>query len=333
MKKIAISTTLPLEILLAAHAEIVDLNNRFVTSEKAQDWLRQAEQQGFPKSLCAWIKGLYGACLAEKPDLFIAVTEGDCSNTQGLNGILAHKGVETLAFGYPQDNTEENVETAIRRLADQLSVDWQDVLAMRERLRTVRALGVELDRLTYETNQVSGFENHLWLVSFSDMDGNLELFEQKLTTFIEQAKKRTPMPQTVRLGYIGVPPMTGDLYDFVETLGGRVVFNEVQRQFSMPQSLEAESLAAQYAQYTYPYALSGRILDIQKEIERRQLDGVIHYTQAFCHRALDDVILRDVLTCPILTIEGDQATALDGRTKLRLEAFADLLQEAKTCAY
>lgn len=326
MKKIAISTTLPLEILLAAQAEIIDLNNRFVTSPKSAEWMIQAEKSGFPKSLCAWIKGLYGACLDAQPDLFIAVTEGDCSNTKGLNTILAHQGIPVLGFGYPQHNTAAQLEIALRQLASDLEVEWSDVEVMRERLRKVRALGIELDRLTYETNQVTGFENHLWLVSFSDMDGNLEAFESKLSDFIETAKQRPEMPQTTRLAYIGVPPMTGDLYDFLEQQDARVVFNEVQRQFAMPHALTAASLAEQYAEYTYPYDLEGRIADIQEAIQTRRIDGVIHYTQAFCHRALDDVIFKDVLSCPVLTIEADQATQLDGRTKLRLEAFLDMLK-------
>lgn len=328
MKKIAISTTLPMEILLATGCQIVDLNNRFVTSPLSQNWLSQAEGAGFPKSLCAWIKGLYSACLAETPDLFIAVTEGDCSNTKGLNAILKHKGISVLSFGYPAENTPENLEKALSGLAADLEVTWDNVLKMQERLKSVRALGVELDRLTYETNQVNGFENHLWLVSFSDFDGNLDDFQTRLEVFIETAKQRPSMKQPVRLAYIGVPPMTADLYDFVEGMGGRVVFNEVQRQFSMPHSINAASLAEQYANYTYPYELEGRLVDIQEAIKERRIDGVIHYTQAFCHRALDDVILRDVLNCPIITIEGDQATALDGRTKLRLEAFIDLLKDS-----
>lgn len=329
MKKIAISTTLPLEILLNTGHQIVDLNNRFVLSPKAPDWLQAAERSGFPKSLCAWIKGLHGACLAEQPDLFVAVTEGDCSNTKGLNGILAHRGIKVLNFGYPQENTLEQVEKALRKFAETLEVPWEQVLKTWEDLKDIRKLGVELDRLTYATNQVSGFENHLWLVSFSDFDGDLEDFEKRLRAFLEEAKKREPMTQPIRLGYVGVPPMTADLYGFTESFGARVVFNEVQRQFSMPQALEVESVVHQYQAYTYPYDLAPRIADIEKAISERQLDGIIHYTQAFCHRALDDVIFKDVLKCPVLTIEGDQSTALDGRTKLRIEAFIDLLKEEK----
>lgn len=327
MKKIAISTTLPMEILMATGAEIVDLNNTFVTSPEAQHWLFQAEQAGFPKSLCAWIKGLYSACLLENPDLFIAVTEGDCSNTKGLNAILEHKGIPCLTFGYPHARTPEALEEALRALADNLNVSWDAVEIQRQRLKKVRQLAATLDELTYKTNQVSGFENHLWLVSCSDFNGNLERFEQELADFIDQAKQRPCKAEAVRLAYIGVPPMFADLYEFTEKLGARVVFNEVQRQFAMTEAADFETLAQQYAAYTYPYDLDSRLEDIQKAIHERKIHGVIHYTQAFCHRALDDLIIKDKLDCPVLTIEGDQATALDGRTKLRIEAFLDLIGE------
>lgn len=329
MKKIAISTTLPIEVLMGTGAEIVDLNNRFVTSPESQAWLHEAEGQGFPKSLCAWIKGLYSACLSEKPDLFVAVTEGDCSNTKGLNAILAHRGIQVLPFGYPQSQTVEAMDEALKQFATALGVSWERVEENRKKLEKIRKLGIALDEMTFKTNQVSGFENHLWLVSFSDFNGQLEQFEKALTLFLEEAAKRPEKKEQVRLAYVGVPPMFSDLYDFTESQGARVVFNEVQRQFAMPFALETHSLAEQYCVYTYPYELEGRLKDIEEAIAKRKIDGVIHYTQAFCHRALDDLIIRDRLSVPVLTLEGDQATTLDGRSKLRLEAFIDLLKEKK----
>ena len=32
----------------------------------------------------------------------------------------------------------------------------------------------------------------------------------------------------MRLGYLGVPPIFAGFYEFIESLGGRVVFNEVR---------------------------------------------------------------------------------------------------------
>jgi benzoyl-CoA reductase/2-hydroxyglutaryl-CoA dehydratase subunit BcrC/BadD/HgdB len=69
--------------------------------------------------------------------------------------------------------------------------------------------------------------------------------------------------------------------------------------------------------------------EIKKQIEVRELDGIIHYTQAFCHKAIDDIIFKQKLNIPILNIEGDKLNTLDARTKLRIEAFLDMLKDKK----
>ncbi|MPN49030.1 hypothetical protein SDC9_196643 [bioreactor metagenome] len=103
-----------------------------------------------------------------------------------------------------------------------------------------------------------------------------------------------------------------------------MVFNEVQRQFAMPNVVE--DLVEQYRLYTYPYGVFGRIKDIQAEIEKRNIDGIIHYVQSFCFRQIEDMIFREKLDVPILTIEGDKPGRVDARTKLRIDSFLEMLK-------
>ena len=42
-------------------------------------------------------------------------------------------------------------------------------------------------------------------------------------------------------------------------------------------------------------------------------------------RMVEDIILRETLGVPVMTIEGDLPKPLDSRTRLRLEAFAEML--------
>jgi benzoyl-CoA reductase/2-hydroxyglutaryl-CoA dehydratase subunit BcrC/BadD/HgdB len=130
----------------------------------------------------------------------------------------------------------------------------------------------------------------------------------------------------VRLGLIGIPPIFADLFDYLEELGAQVVFNEIPRQFSMPYTCTCRDLIEQYLRYTYPYDIFARMADIAEAVARRRLDGLIHYTQSFCFRQIQDRLLRQQLNLPILTIEGDRPTPLDHRTRLRLEAFVDVLR-------
>lgn len=62
--------------------------------------------------------------------------------------------------------------------------------------------------------------------------------------------------ERVRLGLLGVPPILSGLYEFLESVGARVVFNEVQRQFSIP--FEDPDLLDRYLKYTYPYGIDER---------------------------------------------------------------------------
>jgi len=107
-------------------------------------------------------------------------------------------------------------------------------------------------------------------------------------------------------------------------MDARVVFNEVQRQFAMP--YDEPDIIEQYRRYTYPYGIFGRLDDIQAEIERRHLDGVIHYVQSFCYRQIEDIIVRKKLKVPILTIEGDKPGCMDARTRLRVDGFIEMLK-------
>ena len=128
----------------------------------------------------------------------------------------------------------------------------------------------------------------------------------------------------MRLGFAGIPPIFTDLWDYLEELGAAVVFHEFPRQFSMP--YESRDLVEQYLRYTYPYDIGGRLADLKEAVATRRLDGLVHYTQSFCFRQMFDQTIRDNLNLPILTIEGDRPTPLDSRTRMRLEAFVDVLR-------
>jgi benzoyl-CoA reductase/2-hydroxyglutaryl-CoA dehydratase subunit BcrC/BadD/HgdB len=254
----------------------------------------------------------------------IAVTGGDCSNTTALAEVLERRGVQVIPFDFPLDRDRERLGRQMERLSGALGAPWKEVERVRTRLNTIRRKLQELDRLTYEENRVSGLENHLFLVTSSDFNSDPETYEVELDRFLQEASARSPQEGLVRLGYLGVPPIFSDLYEFLESLGGRVVFNEVQRQFSMP--WPERDIVDQYLKYTYPYGIRGRLEDIRTAIGERRLDGLIHYTQTFCFRQIYDILLRESLPLPVLTIEGDKPGKVDSRTAVRLETFVEMLK-------
>ena len=329
MKKIGLTTTVPVEVLIAAGYVPIDLNNLFITSEDYSNYIDIAERDGFPKSLCAWIKGIYGACIANNIEEIVGVMEGDCSNTKALIEVLKLKGIKVYPFSFPHSHKKEDVKSELEKFMNLFNVTLEEVEEVRKKLNSVRQLAKAIDELTYIDGRASGFENHLYQVSLSDLNGDINSFELQLKEAIEEIKKREPVKKKLRLGYVGVPPMTGDIYEFVEKFNASFVYNEVQREFSFPRVNEAADIFEQYYDYTYPYDIDFRVNELKKQIEVRKLDGIIHYTQAFCYRAVEDIVLKEKLSIPILNIEGDQLNSLDARTKLRLEAFLDMLLDLK----
>jgi len=324
---VGLTSTIPVEIVLAAGCKPLDLNNLFITSPGREKLIQQAERAGFAHNLCAWIKGVYSVTLDHHIPCVIAVTGGDCSNTSALAEVLERRGVQVIAFDFPLNRDRDLLRGQMENLRRALGAPRKEVERVRTRLSAIRRKLQELDRLTYKENRVSGFENHLFLVTSSDFKSDPEAYENELDQFLREARARSPREGSVRLGYLGVPPIFSDLYDFIEALGGRVVFNEIQRQFSMPWA--EGDIVDQYLNYTYPYGIRGRLDDIRQAIVERRLDGLIHYTQTFCFRQIYDILLRESLSLPLLTIEGDKPGKVDSRTAIRLETFVEMLRMRK----
>ena len=333
MKKIGITTTVPIEILLAAGYQPVDLNNVFITDPGPERLVNIAERAGFPLNCCSWIKGIYGVCMDYGIDTVLCVTTGDCSNTIMLMEVLKLKGLKVIPFAYPDQPDTRRMDYALQALAESVGTTLDAANRVRDELKPCHRLALKLDQFTWKEGLVSGWENHLWLVSTSDFNQDYHKYHHQLRGLLSDCRRRQPYPEDwLRLAYIGVPSVYGqDFYPYLESHQARVVFNEIQRQFAMPKP--GKTLAEQYSNYTYPYSIYDRLGDITTELRRRQVDGVIHYVQAFCHRGIGDIIFRDALKLPVLTLEGNDDFFLTQHIKTRVEAFLDMLQHTRRLRY
>ncbi len=320
-----ITSTIPIEIVFAAGYIPIDLNNIFICDPSAYKMIEDAESAGLPRNTCSWIKGIYSATMKYRIRSVISVIQGDCSNNQALMEIFQSEGLRTIPFAYPHSKKDVAfLHDQLLRLADSLEVSYAKAEAMKNRLDAVRSKVHEIDKLTWTENTVTGEENHIWTVSTSDLMGDYNIFEERATRFLTLAQERKPIQHDIRIGVIGIPPICEDLYSFLSSLGAHVVYNEIQRQFSMP--YYTETLVEQYSAYTYPYDIFSRIEDIQQEVQRRNIRGLIHYVQSFCHRHIHDRIIRKRIQLPMLTFDCDRPGRLDGAMKTRIEAFIEMLK-------
>ncbi|MCD8553374.1 2-hydroxyacyl-CoA dehydratase [Seleniivibrio sp.] len=328
MSKVGFTTTIPVEIVLAAGKIPVDLNNVFITDHDPIKMAEEAEDEGLPRNLCAWIKGIYTAVKKAEIDEVVAVTQGDCSNSHALAELFISAGIKVHSFSYPfeKESRYDQLKTEMERFAKSVGTTLESAVEYSKYTDPVRDKLRKLDRMTVE-GHVSGFENHLWLVSSTDFNTSLSAYEKDLDDFLSMTEGRFLEKDGLRIGFIGVPTIFSDIYQFVESKGARVVFNEIQRQFAIPSN--DPDYVQRYVDYTYPYDVFGRVEDIQKAVDERRLDGIVHYVQSFCYRQMQDITIRKNIKCPILTIEGDAPGGIDARTKIRIESFLEMLVARK----
>jgi len=103
------------------------------------------------------------------------------------------------------------------------------------------------------------------------------------------------------------------------------VFDELPYEFIRHAGCDIKEIARDYCDYTFARPLDFRIDFLRSELEKRKVDGVIHYTQFACHHMLEDEVLRSELDYPVLTIQGDLPGNTPQQIKLRLEAFMEML--------
>lgn len=322
---VGFTTTIPVEVLLAADIVPVDLNNIFICAPDSAGLVATAEREGYPRNTCAWIKGIYAVTLARSMGEIIAVTQGDCSQTHAMMETLQVRGVRVFPFAYPSDRNRGLLVNQMQRMAEHFGTTLEQAEAVRRELLPLRQQLAELDRLTWQNAVISGFENHDFLVSATDFSSDVKGFATRLEKLVTEAQARRSNQARLRIGVIGVPPIITDFYPVLDGLGVQVVFNEMQRQFSMTQCADCD-LVDQYLRYTYPYDVFGRIEDINREIQRRRIDGIVHYTQTFCFRQIQGILLKQRLTVPVLEIEGDRPGPVNAQNRLRLEAFVETLE-------
>jgi benzoyl-CoA reductase/2-hydroxyglutaryl-CoA dehydratase subunit BcrC/BadD/HgdB len=326
---VGITSTIPIEVPLVADVNVVDMNNRFITSLNPKKLVQKAEQAGLSFNLCGWVKGLFSLGMGNDFDKIIVVDGGDCADLVALADFWEENGVDIIYFNYPKSRKWTEMKAALTNFTAEFDVTLEEASKAQVELSSIRSKLHELDRLTWQEGKVTGWENHLYLVQSSDFGGDPQLFDRALDKFIEEAVTRSDgFAQTEddapRLGFVGVPPIITDFYQRLEKLGGRIVYNETQHQFSMPYF--GNDIVELYLKYTYPYGGRARLEFIQHEILKRKIDGLILYSENFCYKSIVNTYLKSHLDIPVIEIEGKSPEKMDARTQLRLEAFIEMLK-------
>jgi len=307
--KIGITALVPPELIYACACEPCDVNNVIPASRK------------YPKNkLCAWT-AIWQEMLVRreiKIDSLVVVAGGDCHNALVDGQKAALSGIPTHFFFYPFDGDESYLESQLIKLSGFLGS-----IERPEKFREIKKLkkrGQLIDRKRCE-GKISAAEAFRILISFSDLQGSIDKFKKTMASV-----KETNTELNSRIALIGVPPIYHDFHDIAQSLGLHIVFDELPYEFVRHTGYNIHEIARDYCKYTFARPLDFRIEFLQKELEKRKVDGIIHYTQFACHHMLEDEVLRSKLDYPVLTIQGDLPGKTPEQIKLRIEAFREVLK-------
>lgn len=311
MSNIGITALVPPELIYACGGAPFDVNNVIPLSKK------------YPKNkLCAWT-AIWKEILLQKEvniDSLVVVAGGDCHNALVDGQKVAMSGLPTHFFFYPFDGDPEYLESQLLKLSEFLGG-----IISPEKFKEIRALkelGLDIDKKR-NLGKISGSEAFKILVSSSDLLGSPDKYRRALA-----AVKERDIRIDNKVAMIGVPPIYYDFHDIAQELDLHIAFDELPYEFIRHGGADIHEIALDYCDYTFARPLDFRLTFLQKELEKRKVDGIIHYTQFACHHMLEDEIIRRELDYPILTIQGDTPGETPQQIKLRLEAFREMLERS-----
>lgn len=324
-RRIGIFSTVPVEVIFGAGLAPVDLNNLFVTHPDPGMLLRQADVLGLPRNSCAWTRGLFGATVALDFRRVVSVPRGDCSNNAAMAGLLRQRGTRVVEFNFPIAGPDRPGQMALelQRFGDEFDVSPAKAARAFESIRPVRELLARIDRANWAEGKVPGSVARACLLRSTDMGGNPHLFRRRLEKVLADHREAGAVGGP-RLALFGVPAVFDGFLERLEEMGAGVVLAEAEHDFAMLPP--ADSLAQQYLDYAYPYGIEARVDKFAKLVQERRVDGVIIYSQAFCHHNLELAFVeRKLAGIPLLVLEGDLPRSMTARDGVRLEGFLELL--------
>jgi benzoyl-CoA reductase/2-hydroxyglutaryl-CoA dehydratase subunit BcrC/BadD/HgdB len=308
VSRIGITALVPPELIFACGGEPLDVNNIIPFSKK------------YPRNkLCAWT-AIWNEMLVKREisvDSLVVVAGGDCHNALVDGQKVNMSGIPTHFFFYPFNGDSAYLGSQLYGLSEFLGgIEFPEKIIQ---IKKLKKLGRMID-IKRSRGRVLSSDAFKILISFSDLRGDTEKFRKTIDSVREK-----DVQVNNRVALIGVPPIYYDFHDTAQSLGLHIVFDELPYEFIRHEGTDIEELARDYCDYTFARPLDFRIRFLQKELEKRNIDGIIHYTQFACHHMLEDEILRFGLDYPMLTIQGDLPGNTPQQIKLRLEAFGEML--------
>jgi len=320
---IGFTAPIPLETLIAAGRQPVDLRQLFLGAENPAEIFEEADLAGFDPGCDSWLKGFYGSILRYGIREVVVVTN-DQSGLSELVALLKMHDVRVIPFSYPIDRSAESLALEIKKLARHFDASPVEIDHARQQLNLIRE---KIHRIEHRYRQrPHGNCRHIIELQQAayDMQGDPTAFSRKVDNFPGEFERRPHRSSLLRLACFGEIPMCGNLYETLEELGATVVYSEQGRQASMP--FQTDSLVEQYLQFTLPYGIFPRTEFCRKDLEEDPVDGILLFNSTAPTRRLGEMLMRQQFKQPLLCLPNLRPGELDAASRTALEGFIEDLR-------
>ena len=265
----------------------------------------------------------------------------DTLASQAPDTRLGHQGLFFYPFDGDAGYLKEQLVALEGFLRGETGEEWGPDKRILTDISEAKKTGMELDKARSQGNADPESTFNL-LISFSDLEGDPAAFRKKVGRLLNgkeiretpekyggKQQKRRGEPQggvdSPRIALIGVPPIYRDFHRTCADAGLHVVFDELPYEFLRLVGRNIDELARSYSTYTFARPVDFRLKFLKRELNKRRIDGIVHYTQFTCHHILEDGLFRQELDWPMLTVQGDLPGGTPAQIRLRLEALGELL--------
>lgn len=320
---IGFTAPIPLEILIACGRQPVDLRQLFLSAEDPGALIEEAELAGFPVDCDPWIKGFYGCILRHGIREVITVTH-DRPGINELTALLSLHDVKVIPFTYPADRSAESLALEIKKLARYFGAAPVEINQARQKLNGIRSKLQKIDRQFRENPRGSSREVIDLQLAACDMRGDPQAFEDEVDHFQAHTERPSWRSNQLQLACLGDLPLCRNIFESLEEQGASVIYSEQGRQSSMP--FNTDSLVEQYRQFTLPYDIFSRMAFCQEDLSNIPINGIILISSNRPEQGIEEILIRQQLKYPLLTLHNTRPGDLDTANRLRTEAFLTSLR-------
>ena len=349
-----VSIFVPGELLTAAGLTpySVEAMSCFIAGTRCeQAFLRRTEEEGFPETMCSYHRVFLGAALSglvPKPKCMVYTNLACDSNMMTFPYLKQKEELPGFYIDVPYEKNEDSVKYVAKQLRE-LKSFLEDITGRKITEEAVAQAVSNSNRaadyynkqlyLRKDHDPVTTITNELYAIFMCHLlAGSQESI--KYTKLLLEDVRKAPKGEELHILWMHMMPFlqepVKDVFNYSEKMHIRACDFVVDGFRKTHHEDPYEALAEKMVNCIYNGSVSQRIQSVKKLARVTEADGAILFSHWGCKGTIGaSSLIKNSLekeNIPTMVLDGDgcnPANTSDGQVSTRLQAFIEMLQEAK----